>query len=108
MQESWLMDPPAMKAEAEFMRTASLPELEAQDWRRRDVEQKGAYTVMAFAGEVYNFPSDVSKPVQADNQGMWCVTIGINRFQNIGLMTLDINGDIVDRNIQRVVALGQD
>jgi hypothetical protein len=97
-----------MKAEAEFMRTASLTELEARDWRRRDVEQQGAYKVMAFEGKGYDFPPDVSEPIQAGNQGMWCVTIGMNRFRNIGLVTLDINGEIIDRNIRRVVALGQD
>ena len=66
------------------------------------------YTLMTFEGRGYTFPPKMSEPFVSEHNGMWCVYISHKRIRNRAVLTLDIGGNIVERNITKIIALGND
>jgi hypothetical protein len=106
IQKRWDEAPIAMRAEADFLQTAKISEIKARDWKLRDQKQEGAYTLLAFQGRAYEFPPTVSATYISDRNGMWCVDITHLRLRHQAMLTLDMQGQIVERDIRRTIATG--
>ena len=105
-RDEWREDPLAMKAEVDFMQTATLLEMESRSWYRHGEKLEGVYTIKSYEGQGYTFPPEMSEPFVSERNEMWCVYITHMRFRNRAVLTLDIGGNIVERNITRIIALG--
>jgi len=101
-------NPEVMEAEKYFLMTASLEEIEARNWQKRSEKQKGAYSVKVFQGHGFAHPPEVSDPFVSDREGMWCVSISRKVLRNVATLTLDIDGNIIERDLIRVIVLGNE
>jgi len=93
-----------MTDEISFMRTASLSEIQALSWQDSAEKQEGVYTILAFQGRAYESPPEVSEPFISEETGMWCSYLTRRRFRNRVVITLDINGNIVERDVRKILA----